>query len=242
VLSYLVPATGRFGENYDDLSEMYIPCSSSARWSWALSSRSWRRRPDQQQLRARPGHLHAGAAGPAARGGPVPGRQRPADAQELIDPNILSRIEPSGAADRILQSQASIVNGLLSETRVKRMVDQEAMARPGMRPYTVAEMMEDLRKGVWGDLAAPAVTIDPYRRNLQRAYLAALAARIAPVAGAPPGIPAGSQSDVRPLARLALVTTKASIQNAMKRTTDPVTKAHLMDSLATIDRALNPRV
>ena len=46
---------------------------------------------------------------------------------------------------------------------------------------------------------------------------------------------------LRPLARLSLITTRASIQNALKRATDPVTKAHLMDATALIDLALDPR-
>jgi hypothetical protein len=40
---------------------------------------------------------------------------------------------------------------------------------------------------------------------------------------------------------LSLITTRASIQNALKRATDPVTKAHLMDATALIDLALDPR-
>jgi hypothetical protein len=127
------------------------------------------------------------------------------------------------------------------------MIEQEAAAPAGAKPYTVAEMMEDVRKGVWSELAQPTVVVDPYRRNLQRAYIATLAGKIAPPSTTTlPGLPfllstGGATSDVRPLARLNLMNTRASLQNALKKTTDAVTKAHLMDSIALIDQALDPR-
>ena len=33
------------------------------------------------------------------------------------------------------------------------------------------QFLADVRSGVWGELSAAKVTIDPYRRNLQRSYL-----------------------------------------------------------------------
>jgi hypothetical protein len=248
ILGYLVPAVSRFGEDYKDLDEMY---------NMVLFQRT-----------LEVGHVASLVGGVVqtnynyGRGTTVynpvpPAKQREAvrflvtnmlqTPKELIAPSILSRIEPSGAADRILQSQQGVLSSLMSEGRTRRMVDQEAAAPAGAKPYTVAEMMEDVRKGVWGELAQPSVVVDPYRRNLQRAYIGLLAGKLAPASTTTlPGLPfsistGGATSDVRPLARLSLITTRASIQNALKRATDPVTKAHLMDATALIDQALDPR-
>ena len=57
------------------------------------------------------------------------------------------------------------------------LVEYEALAGD---TYTLAEFMSDLREGVWGDLSGGSVGIDIYRRNLQRAYLAAADAELNP--------------------------------------------------------------
>lgn len=248
ILGYLVPAVSKYGEDYEDLDEMY-------------NSVLFQRDLEMSHV----GSLVGGVVqtnynygrGKAVYTPVAPAKQREAvkfivanalqTPKELIAPDILSRIEPSGAADRILSNQRNVLASLMSEARTRRMVDQEAAAPAGVKPYTVAEMMEDVRKGVWGELAQPAVAIDPYRRNLQRAYIGLLAGKLAPASTTTlPGLPftistGGATSDVRPLARLSLMNTRASIQNALKRTTDPVTKAHLLDATALIDQALDPR-
>jgi hypothetical protein len=86
------------------------------------------------------------------------------------------------------------------------------------------------RQGLWSELAAPKVAIDPSRRYLQRAYIQALRAKVAP--------DTASQSELRPLSRGALVDTKAAILQSLKKTADRPTRLHLQDCLATIDHAL----
>ncbi len=250
VLSYLVPATSKFGEDYADLDEMYNTVLG------------------QRQLEL--SHVAALVGGVTqtnynyGRGkavfAPIPAdRQKAAvrfllanaftTPKELIAPDILTRIEASGAADRILQSQTGLLNTLLSEARAKRMIDQEAIAPAGVKPYTVAQLMEDVRKGMWTELAGPTIAVDPYRRNLQRAYISALGNKLGTSAGGSVMSPfgpisiggGGTASDVRPLARMALVTTRASIQAALAKPMDVVAKAHLMDCAATIERLLNPK-
>src|SRR3546814_6392224 len=37
--------------------------------------------------------------------------------------------------------------------------------------YTLSEFLSDLRKGIWSELKAGTVTIDPYRQGLQQAHV-----------------------------------------------------------------------
>ncbi|MBM3458230.1 MAG: zinc-dependent metalloprotease, partial [Armatimonadetes bacterium] len=153
--------------------------------------------------------------------------------REFLRPDILSRIEAAGAADRVLTGQTSILNNLLSETRVKRMLDHASIALG--KGYAPDEMLNDLRQGIWSELAAPRVTVDTYRRNLQRSFLQVLGARIAPATA--------STSDLRPLSRGTLETLKNQIQGVLnqRRTADSATELHLKDCVATITQLLNPR-
>ncbi|MXW34285.1 MAG: zinc-dependent metalloprotease, partial [Chloroflexi bacterium] len=87
----------------------------------------------------------------------------------LIDPEILRRIEPAGALARIRAGQARVLRSLLSAGRIRRLVEQEAI--DGEAAYAATDFLADLRAGLWGELDAPQVRIDAWRRNVQRVYL-----------------------------------------------------------------------
>jgi len=150
----------------------------------------------------------------------------------LLDTEILDLIEPSGNIDRITQGQARILNRILDEACVKRLIDQEATAKGGERPYTLAEMLEDLRAGIWSELEAGSVTIDPYRRNLQRSYVEIMSSKLS-------GENA-SKSDMRALARGELKDVSNLIEQRLDRASDRITRLHLEDIHASIELALKP--
>ena len=80
---------------------------------------------------------------------------------------------------------------LLADSRIARLVEQEAL--DGAAAYRPTEFLADVRRGVWGELSATAVRIDPYRRNLQRAYLTVMGDKL--------NGRQASTGDGRPLAR-----------------------------------------
>lgn len=154
--------------------------------------------------------------------------QTPAD---LLIPAVLRRIEPSGVQDRVLNTQRVILSGLLSEVRVKRMLDNQ-MLLPG-QSYTVAEMVSALQDGIWSELNQPKPIVDLYRRNLQRAYLETYKGRLVG--------DGATQTDLRPLGTGALKRLAVTIDKAIPRSGDPVTALHLQDCRKQIERILNPK-
>jgi hypothetical protein len=86
----------------------------------------------------------------------------------LINENILRRIEPSGEIKRISDIQKSMLNRLLDNERMLRMVEAESFLDE--ESYSLQQMMHDLRKGIWGDLEHNFST-DAYNRNLQLAWI-----------------------------------------------------------------------
>jgi hypothetical protein len=90
----------------------------------------------------------------------------------MIDQEILFRIRNSGTPDQIRQLQVSALNNLLNVDRMKRLIEQEALL--GASAYSLSTMMESLRASIWRELRTQGA-IDPYRRNLQRAYLERIA-------------------------------------------------------------------
>src|SRR5262245_61234238 len=90
--------------------------------------------------------------------------------QFMIRPEILRRIQPTGIVDRVRTAQAGIMSGLLQAARLDRMAEQLALDGPSVA-YSPLQFLQDLRAGVWSELAKPGTKIDIYRRNVQRAYL-----------------------------------------------------------------------
>ncbi len=235
VADMLLVATTREGEPYDDLEELYG--RMLGQWVTELTHvTSIVGGYDSQQK-------HGGQDG--VRFVPVPKERQAAAVAFLNDnafqtptwaikPEILRRIEPTGALERIRTSQLRVLNSLMSNTRVARLVEQEALG--GASSYHPAAFFSDVRRGVWRELDArqpQQVRIDPYRRNLQRGYIALLGDKLN-----------GRQAvadDSRPFIRGELRALDTAIAASLARATDYATRLHLQDARDQIAKTLDPK-
>ena len=120
---------------------------------------------------------------------------------------------------------------LLADARIARLVEQEAL--DGAAAYRPTEFLMDVRRGVWSELSAASVRIDPYRRNLQRAYLNVMGEKL--------NGRQASTGDGRPLARGELRAIDVAARDAIARAADATTRAHLQDIRDQIAKILDPR-
>jgi hypothetical protein len=149
----------------------------------------------------------------------------------LVDPQVLRRLESEGSVQRIGAAQGRMLTMLLHPSRLDRLVEYEALSpRPG-DAYTVADLAGDLRGGIWGELSGSRVRVDVFRRNLQRAHLAALDNVINDQNGI---------SDARPVLRGEVIELDRLIRNAQARSADASTRLHLADLRLEIERILDP--
>ena len=162
-----------------------------------------------------------------------------------IDKDILRKIEPIGALNRIRNAQNSVLNNLLSSARFARLVEQSAL--DGDAAYQPTDFLADVRGGVWGELSAPKVTVDAYRRNLQRSYLDIANNKLnAPAQAAPQGLPPGfaalfvTSGDERSFYRAELRAISAAAGSALARSSDKATRAHLESVRDQVGKILNP--
>jgi hypothetical protein len=229
----LMGATAKYGDDYSMLQEMYMQLLGQ-------------RMQELLHVVKLVGGVvqtdyHVGHGGEVYR--PVPKEQQAKAVRFLVEnafstprslmvPDILNRIEFGGVADRMLRSQNVILNGMLSESRIQRLVDREAA--PGPPAYTVSQLVTDVQNGVWSELSAPAPRVDICRRNLQRAYLKDLQPRLVGETA--------SQSEFRPVAIGALRSLQQRVTAAIPRTKDTATALHLRDCKAQIENILNPKV
>jgi hypothetical protein len=165
----------------------------------------------------------------------------------LLEPSIINRLEPSGSLARISGSQARALSSLVANDRMARMLEMEAAATSRRNVYPLAEMLTDLRRGLWKEIYA-GQSIDIYRRRLQRTYLEAMASKINPPApaAAPAGFPGGgggavSTADVRPLLKAEMRDLDRELTAAIARTSDRASRAHLQDARDQIKQMLDPK-
>ena len=144
--------------------------------------------------------------------------------------DVIDRLTGNGVADRVLSSQSRVVNSLLSARRVDRM--SEHADRIGDDAYAPADMMDDLRDGIFAEMNGnDAIEIDVYRRNLQRTYVD----RLGGVIETP-----SASSDLPALARGELVAIMMMTNEAASsRAEDATVKAHLADLHARCRKALD---
>ncbi len=166
----------------------------------------------------------------------------------FVDTEILARIEAAGVIPRLRRAQGRVITTLLNKGRMDRLSEYEALARNSSEVYTAADLMEGLRGAIWGELNESTVTIDVYRRNLQRAFLETVERQLNP----PPAGEAGGgrrgrggqqqphwESDQRPVLRGELVELDALCEAAIERAGDAMTRLHLRDLRMEIERILD---
>ncbi|MGH7560889.1 MAG: zinc-dependent metalloprotease [Gemmatimonadales bacterium] len=251
IMPLVVPATVREGRDYDDLSLIYGRLINQ----WAAELRHVAIMVGGAESQEK----YAGQQGPRYTPWPK-ARQKEAvrflsanafaTPTFFITPDILRLIEVEGALRRINQAQTGVLNTLFNDRRLERIIEFDALAGNRADVYSLTEMLGDVRGGVWGEIGGSRVTIDPFRRELQRSYLTLARNKVnpppfTPPAGAPPQFiaqlgPARATSDIKAAFRAELRTLDGDLQRAMGRTGDRITQAHLQDARDQIRDILDP--
>ncbi len=152
----------------------------------------------------------------------------------LLDKELLTRIEPTGAIERVQSLQSRALNDLLDEDRLQRMITNEQVN--GREAYTAVEMMNDLRKGIFEELYR-SQEVNAYRRNIQRAYVDAAAGYVQNLKKEESDEVAST--DVIALMRGDLEQLRRDLRSRRNRTNDQLSVYHWNDLIARIDAALD---
>ncbi len=167
---------------------------------------------------------------------------------EWIVDNNIAEYTGGNKLTVISSLQDGTLTRLLGNSNMNKLFRFEA---EGKNPYTAAEMMTDLRKGIWSELATRQA-IDIYRRNLQKSYTEKLINNLEPpatgatvVVGGRGGFSAGTTysqtTDAVSIAKAQLRQLAADIRLALPAYKDAASRAHLQDVLDRITEALDPK-
>ncbi|HTQ08857.1 MAG TPA: zinc-dependent metalloprotease, partial [Fimbriimonadaceae bacterium] len=217
-VAYLIPASTKPGDNYDDLRDLY---------NTLLGQRFTEL---DRVLRYIGGvvetNYHAGHGGVVFH--PVPKTEQ-AEAvhflvsqglhtpKDFLNPNLVGRIYPDGNVARVVGRENGIITSLLADDRVNRMLDDEAMN--GAKAYTIANLASDLQNGVFDELDEAHPTISVYRRALQLQYLTTVDSRINGTSATKTELNGIERSELHKLAE--------RIDKSMRHSADEATSRHL---------------
>lgn len=167
--------------------------------------------------------------------------------QWLINNDILNKIGNTGIAV-ISARQEAVLSRLISTATINKLLSMEAELNTNA--YKAADMLDDLKKGIWGELAERKA-IDIYRRNLQKSYVERVGQIVSPAStpsfggifisiGAPAAMTDTKKSDIISVLKANLRALRAEIKTAYPAIADKMTKYHLQDVADRIDRILEP--
>ena len=173
-----------------------------------------------------------------------------------VDEEMLNRMTPNrysdwsvswstGPVDFPIHEQVNfmqryLLDNMLDNGRLSRMINNEVRMPGNQAPYTVAELMSTLSGEIFAEVKA-GKNVDSFRRNLQRSYINRLTAIMLNQRPTPSVRPA--PEDARSLARYHLVELNNQITNALDGgQVDVSTKAHLMETQARIAQAMDAQL
>ena len=250
VVTYISSAATRPGEDNDDLRELYDRTVQQ----WATEANHVTTVVGGEQVQYKSGSQSGAVYTPLSRA-----RQQEAmrflgenvfqTPAYLIQPEIARRIEAGGMITRITNAQGRVLGSLLNDGRLNRLLENEALAPAKAGSYSLASMLDDLKRGIWTELSQSRVSIDPYRRTLQNEFLTQIDRKLNPPAptGTPfpqfPGFtpPAPLLGDARNELRGELVSLRAEIRRAVPRAADRETQLHLDGADHQIGDILDPK-
>jgi hypothetical protein len=167
----------------------------------------------------------------------------------LLDKNILNKISSPSSAEMVANTQGSVLNTILSSSRLFRMEAISDRFGKG-RIYGPDDLITDLEKGLWKELASNQA-IDPFRRNLQKQYVDIMISLMNPVQPSiPAGLPRGliiffgadiKNTDIPSIARGHLTALRSRILVSAGASADKISKYHLQDVAERIRQALSPK-
>jgi Met-zincin/Domain of unknown function (DUF5117) len=160
-----------------------------------------------------------------------------------FDPNFVARLSED-ALDRDMGTptlpgvyrqidglQQRVLNRLMSDSVAQRLLEAPSQQVDSAVPFTLNEVYANLQKSIWAELFI-GVDIGLQRRTLQREYLKRLTAQLLRSS-------VGAPMDTRSLARVHAKELLEQIKKATTKKMGAEAKAHLAESLVTLQGALS---
>ncbi len=162
----------------------------------------------------------------------------------LMDPELTQYFKNDFGVNTLANVQRSTLNNLFSTDRLQRIIESSARFSDA---YTLENLFDQVEGGIWTE-ARGANAADVFRRNLQKIHLAKMIDLLEPQDPSPgfnsmyysttPSVDP-VMSDIRSLAVGKLKELHETLERAVKRTDDDMTRYHYEDCKMRIEEALD---
>jgi hypothetical protein len=152
----------------------------------------------------------------------------------LLDPQILSQIEPGSGVAKLASLQESTLRSLHQADRLQRMMENAAMNADS---YSINDLFTDLRRGIWHEVTQKKA-ISVHRRNLQKIHLELMISLLDTDKNSSRSLDV-VEMDVISIAYGHLSELKKELKKAAKKAKDDVTRYHLEDCYRRVCEALD---
>ncbi|HET8546929.1 MAG TPA: zinc-dependent metalloprotease, partial [Bryobacteraceae bacterium] len=134
--------------------------------------------------------------------------------------------------DMILSMQRGVLDRVFHPIVLKRIIDNELRYSGGTDRFRLSDLFGSVQEAVWADAQATSgvLAINSHRRNLQREHLRKLLGMLLRDASVP--------EDARTMSRYYLTQLRTQLQAGVGRAGNVETRAHLQETVARIDEAL----
>ena len=150
----------------------------------------------------------------------------------LLDPKVLSLIRPDNGVAAVARLQDNTLSSLLGSARLQRMIENEAR---DPNTYTVANLFDDMRTGIWSEISA-RTPVSVHRRNLQKVFVEKMIGLYQPS----PTTAALHNTDVPSVALGTLRQLRTDLTAAYNASNDAMSRSHYLDCLERIELAMDP--
>jgi hypothetical protein len=225
ILPQLIQWTARDGEDYDDLEELYKQVAGQFRRyvGHVTNNVGGVYEYDKTYDQDGPVYTHVAKDDQQAAVDFL-NRQLFATPSWMVEKDIISRVGPTVVIDLIRGLQEYGLNLLFQESRLNRMMENEALN--GKQAYRMQTLFADTKAAVFSEVEGNQA-IDPYRRNLQRAYVHKMG-ELLMASGEEANL-----SDIKALARMTLKELDGELEAAKFKNT--MAEAHAEDLRARIE-------
>jgi hypothetical protein len=134
----------------------------------------------------------------------------------------------------ILSLQSAALGRLFHPTVMTRVLDNELRVASPADTLPLSTVFATVRDAIWAETSQASVSVNSFRRALQREHLRRLISLVVREAAAP--------EDARSLARHNLTLLRARLAAAAAKAASVETRAHLAESMARIDEALSAQI
>ena len=145
----------------------------------------------------------------------------------LLKKDIVQRLGMHGVAEKISIYQKKLLAAMLNIDTASRILDLEAT---GYDNYTLVELVEDLKEGIFDELNDNNPEINVFRRNLQRFFVEQMISFISGESAA--------KNDLQAVARGTLIDLQKKLQQHISKNRKGIEHYHFIDLKEIIDIAL----